>query len=75
MILNVNATFPHAQTYVLKLHRDAAPQEGRIMGRLEHMASGHQYTFGSGEELLACLASAALADVIADDADASEGER
>jgi len=73
MILNVNASFPHAQTYVLKLHRDAAPQEGRIMGRLEHVPSGHQYTFNSGAELLACLADAAQADAAA--ADTIEDER
>jgi hypothetical protein len=55
MILNAQASYPHAQTYVLKLHRDSSPRQGRIVGRLEHVASGLQFHFSSGEELLACL--------------------
>ena len=55
MILNVHASYPHTLTYVLKLHRDAAPREGRILGRLEHVDSGHQFHFNSVEELVACL--------------------
>ena len=31
----------------------------RIVGRLEHVASGRQFQFTSGEELLACLINAA----------------
>ena len=57
MVLNVQTSYPHSQTYVLKLHQNASPRDGRIMGRLEHVESGHQFQFGSGEELLACLVS------------------
>jgi hypothetical protein len=55
MILSVHASYPHTHTYVLKLHHDAAPQHGRFIGRLEHLASGRQCDFASAEELLACL--------------------
>jgi hypothetical protein len=57
MILNVHASYSYAHTYVLKLHHDAAPQQGRLFGRLEHPASGVQCDFASAEELIACLAS------------------
>lgn len=62
MVLNTHASYPHDQTYVLKLHRDAAPQQGRFVGRLEHVASGRQLSFDSAEELIACLARVAGAD-------------
>jgi len=55
MVLNVNAEFPQCHTYVLKLRREAAPAEGRIAGRLEHVTTGHQCDFSSIEELLTCL--------------------
>ena len=55
MILDTQASYPHSQTYVLKLHRTAAPADGRIVGRLEHVASGHQFPFSSVDELIACL--------------------
>jgi hypothetical protein len=57
MILNTHATYPQSQSFVLKLHRDAAPAEGRLIGRLEHVASGKQFTFSTAEELVACLVS------------------
>jgi hypothetical protein len=59
MILKTQASYPQAQSYVLKLHRDSAPAEGRIIGRLEHVASGRQFNFNSAEELIECLASSA----------------
>lgn len=55
MVLSPNASYPHGRTYVLKLHRDAAPLEGRICGRLQHIASGQECDFTSSDELLACL--------------------
>lgn len=55
MVLNAKTSYPHSRIYVLRLHRDAIPRQGRIFGRLEHVASGHQFHFSSGEELLACL--------------------
>lgn len=42
--------------YVLKLHRDAQPGSGRVMGRLENVTTGEQFVFANADELLACLA-------------------
>lgn len=56
MTLSTETTYPSTRRYVLKLHRDATPASGRLAGRLENMCSGRFYEFGSGEELLACLA-------------------
>jgi hypothetical protein len=56
MVLSSHSSFPSDRAYVLKLHFDASPRQGRIMGRLEHVTSGHQYPFSSGAELLARLA-------------------
>lgn len=55
MILKAHASFSHARTWVLKLHDGSPSTPGRIAGRLEHVASGRQFHFSSGEELLACL--------------------
>jgi hypothetical protein len=60
MILKVHSSYPHSGTYVLKLHCDAAPGQGRFVGRLEHVASGYQSHFNSADELIACLVRAAL---------------
>jgi hypothetical protein len=59
MILKAQPTYPQDQSFVLKLHRDAAPAEGRLIGRLEHVATGRKYAFNTAEELVACLATAA----------------
>jgi hypothetical protein len=56
MVSNSLTNFPHAKSYVLKLHSDAAPAEGLIVGRLDHVISGRQFVFHSAEELVACLA-------------------
>jgi hypothetical protein len=61
MILKTQSSYPQARSFVLKLHRDAAPADGRLIGRLEHVASGRQFTFSSAEELIASLAQAAAA--------------
>jgi hypothetical protein len=58
MVLHSLTSYPHARSYVLKLHSDAAPSVGRIIGRFEHVISGHQFVFHSAEELLACLVQA-----------------
>jgi hypothetical protein len=55
MILNAQPPYPVSRSFVLKLHRDADPQRGRLIGRLENVATGEQYEFESGAELLACL--------------------
>ena len=56
MTLRSIPNFPSTRCYVLKLHRDAAPADGRLQGRLEHMASGEHVDFASGNELLAWVA-------------------
>jgi hypothetical protein len=58
VVLQKNPSYPASRAYVLKLHRDASPASGRIVGRLESVLSGQQFEFNSGEELLACLARA-----------------
>lgn len=55
MTLNPQANYPGFRNYVLKIHRDAVPQRGLIVGRLENMASGVSFEFHSGEQLIACL--------------------
>lgn len=61
MILDTRVSYPHARTFLLKLHVDALPQQGIVTGRLEHLSSGQQFHFTNAEELIACLrASAAL---------------
>ena len=56
VILATHPSYPSSRAYVLKLHRDARPRLGRLMGRLENVTTGEQFVFGSAEELLACLA-------------------
>lgn len=60
MILATHPSYPHARAYVLKLHRDSRPNDGRVMGRLENVKTGEQFVFSNGEELLACLARDAI---------------
>ncbi len=55
MVSNSLTSYPHARSWVLKLHSDAAPAEGLIVGRLDHVISGRQFVFHSAEELVACL--------------------
>ena len=68
MILKTQASYPQARSFVLKLHRDAAPAEGRLIGRLEHVASGKQFAFNSAAELISCLAQGVAADTPSRDA-------
>jgi hypothetical protein len=55
MILDARASLPSARSYVVKLHRDAVPEQGHLKGRLEHIASGDHIDFYSADELLAWL--------------------
>jgi|RhiMethySRZTD1v2_1073278.scaffolds.fasta_scaffold1531315_1 hypothetical protein len=55
MTLDTQATHPHTHSYVIRLHRDAAPERGVFMGRLQHIYTGEQYEFRTAEQLLACL--------------------
>ena len=56
MVLSTHPTYPSTRSYVLKLHREATPGQGKFIGRLENVATGEQFEFGSGIELLALLA-------------------
>jgi hypothetical protein len=56
MTLNPHPTYPVAGGYVLRLHRDACPSAGQLVGRIEHVASGDSADFASGERLLEWLA-------------------
>lgn len=58
MVLQKYPSFSATRSYVLKLHRDAAPEVGKLAGRLEAVHSGEQFQFATGEELLACLVRA-----------------
>jgi len=55
MTLSTQSNYPSTRTYVLKLHRDAAPELWHFVGRLEHVASGDHCDFANGEQLLAWL--------------------
>ena len=56
MILATHPSYPNALAYVLKLHRDARPGTGRLLGRLENVTTGEQFAFANAGELIACLA-------------------
>ena len=56
MILATHPSYPNVRAYVLKLHRDARPSAGKVIGRLENVTTGEQFVFGSADELLAALA-------------------
>lgn len=58
MILSPTSPYPHERTFVLRLHRDAAPADGRLVGQLEHLPSGRRYSFATADELIACIAAA-----------------
>lgn len=66
MVLNAQPSYPHDKTFVLKLHESASPRDGRIVGRLEHVASGHQFLFASAADLVECLSKGAACAGVAD---------
>lgn len=55
MTLHSIANFPNSRCYVLKLHRDAVPGLGKLLGRIEHIATGDHVDFDSSAELIAWL--------------------
>ena len=66
MTLNNSASYPQGTSFVLMLHRDAVPEDGILVGRLEHLVTGQRFRFASAEELIASLvAGAALATEVA----------
>ena len=48
-------TYPTAGAYVVQLHREASPETGVWIGRIEHVATGAHHEFTSGASLLAWL--------------------
>jgi len=62
MTLDPKQSYPSQHHYVLKLHRTAQPDGGRLVGRLEHLSSGRQIEFRSSNELLSCLANELTVD-------------
>jgi len=55
MTLDTLPPHPVSRSYVLKLHRNARPQDGLLFGRLESLSSGRVFAFASADELLRCL--------------------
>jgi len=55
VVLANQPTYPQSRAYVLKLHCDAAPAEGRLNGLIENIATGKRFVFSSAEELIATL--------------------
>lgn len=55
MTLNPLPDYPSSASYVLKLRRDARPQQGLLSGRVVHIASGDSADFASADALLAWL--------------------
>ena len=55
MALDDTPSHPVARSYVVRLHRDAAPAQGGMFGRVENISTGRRYFFGNAEELLACF--------------------
>lgn len=49
--LETTPSYPHARVFVLRLHRDADPAHGAVVGRLEHVDSGRKEHFGDLTEL------------------------
>jgi hypothetical protein len=56
MSLSPEPSYPSTYRYVLKLHRDSAPAQGCLIGRVENVLSGQHFHFNSVDELLAGLA-------------------
>jgi hypothetical protein len=56
MTLSSETPYPASRQYVLKLHREALPEQDQLIGRLENMSSGRHYDFTSADELVACFA-------------------
>jgi hypothetical protein len=55
MTLNPLPSHPSHTCYVVKLHRDARPQQGELYGRLEHIVSGDSVEFASAQALVDAL--------------------
>lgn len=52
MALNPQSDYPSTGAYVLRLHRDARPQDALLIGRIEHLTSGDSLDFACSQDLL-----------------------
>ena len=71
MTLNAIPSHPSSRCYVLKLHRDSQPAQGRISGLLEHVASGESMAFEDTRGLISALLAHATSGASRDGAMAS----
>lgn len=69
MALARDLAHPARRRYVLKLHRDADPAGGVVMGRIENLATGRHFDFVDAASLLDGLAR----ELAAGDAPVDEG--
>ena len=75
MTLTPVPAYSNERTYLVKLHRDADPREGRLVGRLEHLASGERIDFVCGAALLAAMLRHAATEAMRAADEAAEGGR
>jgi len=47
------------RTLLVKLHRDASPSKGELVGRLEHLTEGDRRFFRNAQELVEAIMSVA----------------
>jgi hypothetical protein len=55
VVLANQPAYPQSRAYVLRLHRDSAPAEGRVSGLIENVSTGTRFAFSDAEELIAAL--------------------
>ena len=71
MTLSEQAVHSGQRSYVVKLHRDAAPAAGVLRGRLENLASGRRRDFEDGQGLIDALLADLAQPCPSDDPSAS----
>jgi len=74
VVLATHLTYPQSRAYVLKLHRDSDPKQGRFEGIVESVVSGKRLAFANAEELIAIFSGDAFdgdADIDAETPEAS----
>ncbi len=63
-MLDPRPTYPATAAYVVQLHREARPERGLWIGRIEHVASGASHEFRSRGSLVAWLLARASNDCL-----------
>ena len=56
-MLDSQPIFPVSGAYVVQLHREARPEDGHWVGRIEHVASGESLDFATLDALVTWLLS------------------